>query len=45
MVQASPLAQFLIVAFAAWFARRQEGFVEYLKAETRMLKASANHLH
>ena len=39
MVQASPLVQFLIVAFAAWLARQQEGFIEYLKAENRMLKA------
>src|SRR5262252_1791852 len=39
MVQVSPLVQFLIVAFAAWLARQQEGFIEYLKAENRMLKA------
>jgi hypothetical protein len=39
MVQASPLVQFLIVMFAAWLARQQEGFIEYLKAENRMLKA------
>ena len=39
MVQASPLVQFLIVAFAAWLARQQGGFIEYLKAENRMLKA------
>ncbi len=39
MVQASSLAQYLIVAFAAWLARQQEGFIEYLKAENRMLKA------
>src|SRR4030095_12128661 len=39
MVQASSLAQYLIVAFAAWLARQQEGVIEYLKAENRMLKA------
>jgi hypothetical protein len=39
MVQASSLAQYLIVALAAWLARQQEGFIEYLKAENRMLKA------
>jgi hypothetical protein len=39
MVRASPLVQFLIVVFAAWLARQQEGFIEYLKAENRMLKA------
>ena len=39
MVQASPLVQLLIVAFAAWLTRQQEGFIEYLKAENRMLKA------
>ena len=31
--------QFLIVMLAAWLARQQEGFIEYLKAENRMLKA------
>ena len=31
--------QFLIVVLAAWLARRQEAFIEYLKAENRMLKA------
>src|SRR5262245_43038797 len=39
MPQASSLMQFLIVAFAAWLARQQEAFIEYLKAENRMLKA------
>jgi hypothetical protein len=39
MAQASPLVQFLIVALAAWLARHQDGFIEYLKAENRMLKA------
>ena len=39
MVQASSLAQYLIVALAAWLVRQQEGFIEYLKAENRMLKA------
>ena len=39
MVQASSLAQYLIVALATWLARQQEGFIEYLKAENRMLKA------
>ena len=31
--------QFLIVVLAAWLARQQEAFIEYLKAENRMLKA------
>ena len=31
--------QFLIIMLAAWLARQQEGFIEYLKAENRMLKA------
>ena len=39
MVQASSLVQFLIVVIAAWLTRQQEGFIEYLKAENRMLKA------
>ncbi|HUK81591.1 MAG TPA: hypothetical protein VLZ12_03060, partial [Verrucomicrobiae bacterium] len=39
MAQASSLVQFLIVVLAAWLARRQESFVEYLKAENRVLKA------
>jgi hypothetical protein len=39
MVQAPSLAQFLIVMLAAWLARQQEAFIEYLKAENRMLKA------
>jgi putative transposase len=39
MAQASSLMQFLIVVIAAWLARQQEGFIEYLKAENRMLKA------
>jgi hypothetical protein len=33
------LKQFLIVVLAAWLARQQEAFIEYLKAENRMLKA------
>jgi hypothetical protein len=39
MAQASSLMQFLIVVLAAWLARQQQGFIEYLKAENRMLKA------
>src|SRR5215475_12680947 len=39
MVQASPLIQFLIVMIAAWLARQQEAFIEYLKAENGLLKA------
>ena len=39
MVQAPALMQFLIVVLAAWLARQQEAFIEYLKAENRMLKA------
>jgi putative transposase len=39
MVQAPALVQFLIVVLAAWLARRQEAFIEYLKAENRILKA------
>jgi putative transposase len=39
MVQAPALMQFLIVVLAAWLARQQQGFIEYLKAENRMLKA------
>ena len=31
--------QFLIVMLAAWLARQQDAFIEYLKAENRMLKA------
>jgi hypothetical protein len=31
--------QFLIVVLAAWLARQQGAFIEYLKAENRMLKA------
>jgi hypothetical protein len=33
------LVQFLVVVLAGWLARRQEAFIEYLKAENRMLKA------
>jgi hypothetical protein len=44
MVQASPLVQFLIVAFAAWLARQQEAFIEYLKTENAP-RSSADHLH
>ena len=33
------LVQFLIVVLASWLARQQESFVEYLKAENRVLKA------
>ena len=39
MVQVPSLTQFLIVVLAAWLARQQEAFIEYLKAENRMLKA------
>ena len=39
MVQAPALMRLLIVVLAAWLAREQEGFIEYLKAENRMLKA------
>ena len=39
MAQASSLLQFLIVVLAARLARQQESFVEYLKAENRVLKA------
>jgi putative transposase len=39
MVQAPALMQFLIVVLAAWLARQQEAFIEYLKAENQMLKA------
>jgi transposase InsO family protein len=39
MAQASSLVQFLIVVLAAWLARQQDAFIEYLKAENRMLKA------
>ena len=39
MAQAPALMQFLIVVLAAWLARQQEAFIEYLKAENRMLKA------
>jgi hypothetical protein len=38
-VQVPSLTQFLIVMLAAWLARQQEAFIEYLKAENRMLKA------
>ena len=37
------LMQFLIVVLAAWLARQQEAFLEYLKAENRMLKARLGH--
>lgn len=39
MAQAPALMQFLIVVLAAWLARQQEAFIEYLKAENQMLKA------
>jgi len=39
MVQVPSLTQFLIVMLAAWLARQQEAFIDYLKAENRMLKA------
>ena len=39
MAQAPALMQFLIVLLAAWLARQQEAFIEYLKAENRVLKA------
>jgi putative transposase len=37
--QASSLMQFLIVVLAAWLSRQQEAFIEYLKAENRLLRA------
>ena len=39
MVQAPSLTQFLIIVLAAWLARQQDAFIEYLKAENGMLKA------
>src|SRR5262252_511217 len=39
MGQMPSLMQFLIVVLAAWLARQQDAFIEYLKAENRMLKA------
>lgn len=39
MGQAPSLMQFLIVVLAAWLSRQQEAFIEYLKAENRLLKA------
>jgi hypothetical protein len=39
MAQAPALMQFLMVVLAAWLARQQEAFIEYLKAGNRMLKA------
>src|SRR5262245_41226457 len=39
MAQMPSLVQFLILVLAAWLARRQDAFIEYLKAENRMLKA------
>ena len=39
MVQGRVLVQFLVVVLAAWLARQQGAFIEYLKAENRMLKA------
>src|SRR5215510_8449373 len=39
MVQGQALMQFLVVVLAAWLARQQDAFIEYLKAENRMLKA------
>ena len=39
MAQASSLMHFLIVVIAARFAREQESFIAYLKAENRLLKA------
>jgi cytidylate kinase len=39
VAQAPALMQFLIVVLAAWLARQQGAFIEYLKAENRMLKA------
>jgi len=38
MVQPPSLLQFLIVMLAVWLARQQEAFIEYLKAENRVLK-------
>ena len=42
-MQVPSLTQFLIVMLAAWLARQQEAFIEYLKAENRMLKARLGH--
>src|SRR5262245_56596058 len=39
MAQAPALMQFLIAVLAAWLVRQQEAFIEYLKAENRLLKA------
>src|SRR5215510_15971191 len=39
MVQGQALMQFLVVVLAAWLARQQEAFIEYLKAENRLLRA------
>ena len=38
-MQAPSLAQIPIVVLAAWFARQQEAFIEYPKAQNRMRKA------
>ena len=38
MAQSCSLIQFLVLALAAWLSRQQEAFIEYLKAENRMLK-------
>jgi hypothetical protein len=40
MAQVPSLVQFLIVVLAAWLARQQDAFIEYLKVENRVLKAS-----
>jgi putative transposase len=39
MAQVPSLMQFLIVVLAAWLTRQQDAFIEYLKAENRVLKA------
>jgi len=39
MAQVPSLMQFLIMVLAAWLSRQQDAFIEYLKAENRMLKA------
>ena len=39
MGQAPSRVQFLIVLLAAWLARQQDAFIEYLRAENRVQKA------
>jgi putative transposase len=38
MAQVPSLVQFLVVVLAAWLTHEQDAFIEYLKAENRMLK-------